>query len=62
MYPYQVVKTDEEANLREVEDPENTYTKCLFCKFLISSTMKCKRGHNVTDARLQICDEWRYVA
>lgn len=62
MYPYQIVKTDAEANLRTVEDPGSTFIKCLFCKFFIFDSKKCEKNHNVTDCREQVCDEWRYVA
>jgi len=50
------------CNLREVENPMDTLHKCMFCKSYSTSTTKCSRGHKVTDARTQICDEFRYVA
>jgi len=62
VYPYQVIKTDKEVNLRVVDDPENTFIKCPFCKFYHTETKSCSRGHNVASAWCQICDEWRYVA
>ena len=59
-YPYQDVYTDEEANLRTIEDPSN-FKKCLFCKFLDDSkgtkNSKCSKGHNGTNCQTQICDE-----
>ena len=61
VFPYQIKKSGEEANLKEVENPDNTWVKCLFCKYL-GDTWQCSKGHNVTDPKRQVCDEWRYVA
>jgi len=61
-FPLQIRKTDEEANLREVESPGGPSQTCLWCKFFSTNTERCSLGHNVTDCRKQVCDEWRYVA
>lgn len=59
--PIGAVKTDEEVNLREIKNPDETLHKCLFCKFLTYTFKACTNNHNVTNARRQVCDEWRYI-